>query len=473
MSFLVWMLNESVLHSSQPPADPSPVILNVNWASSSSIRYIGKDSDSWVMTWADDDELYIAYGDGFGFAPKLNYKVSMGYGKVSGSPTNFTGTNISSPDEQFGDSKTGKKPASMLMVDGVLYLWVRNADNNGKECQIAWSTDDGANWSWSDWTFSEFGYCVFINYGKNYANARDNYVYMVSHDHPHAYIYADDFILTRVPKDKIRDRNAYEFFVSRNGDGSANWSSNINNRGVLFTHSGNARRSSITYNAGIGRYLWWQNLAPPNSEVDIRTEGGFAIFDAPEPWGPWTTAYYTEQWDVGPGEIGAFPSKWMSGDGKTIYLVSSTDDAFAVRRADLTIASGQPTATPTSAPTNTPQNTPTHTATPIHTATHTGTPAPLPTATASSTQTAVATNTPTALASATSTGTPLPSVTPVSATTPSVTPSPLATATAPTVSPTATEFATPAATATAVQTPTPKAVEQELPYVQYLPFVLK
>ena len=92
------------LLSSQPPADPSPVILDMAWASPSTIRYIGEDSDSWVMTWADDNELYIAYGDGYGFAPKLDYKVSMGWAKVSGSASNFSGTNIPSPDEQFGFS---------------------------------------------------------------------------------------------------------------------------------------------------------------------------------------------------------------------------------------------------------------------------------------------------------------------------------------------------------------------------------
>ncbi|MEZ4709489.1 MAG: DUF4185 domain-containing protein [Caldilineaceae bacterium] len=433
---VAFVLNSAPARSGQPPADPSPVILDVQWAEPSTIRYIGPDSDSWVLTWADDDELYIAYGDGWGFAPKLDAKVSMGFGKVSGSPANFTGTNIRSPDEQYGDSKTGKKPASLLALDGVLYLWVRNADNNGKECQLAWSTNGGANWTWADWTFAEFGYCAFINFGQNYANARDNYVYFVSHNYFNAYIYRDDFILTRVPKDRIRQRSAYEFFVSRNSDGSANWSADINARGVVFSHPGNARRSSITYDAGIGRYLWWQNLAPPDDTIDIRLEGGFAIFDAPEPWGPWTTAFYTEQWDVGPGEIGAFPAKWMSADGRTIYLVSSTNDAFAVRRADLTIAAGQPTATPTSPPTHTPTATPSPTFTPL------ATPTAAP----------VATVTPTAQPSLTPTATP--------SHTPTIGLMPSATATSPLASPTPVHTATPLG-------------QPQFPHAQYLPFVLR
>lgn len=61
------------------------------------------------------------------------------------------------------------------------------------------------------------------------------------------------------------------------------------------------------------------------------------MYDAAEPWGPWTTAFFTEKWDVGPGETASFPTKWMSADGKTLHLVFSGDDHFAVRRTSLTV----------------------------------------------------------------------------------------------------------------------------------------
>ena len=37
-------------------------------------------------------------------------------------------------------------------------------------------------------------------------------------------------------------------------------------------------------------------------------------------------------WDVGPGDQAFFPTKWMSKDGRTCYLVFSGDDTFAVRK---------------------------------------------------------------------------------------------------------------------------------------------
>ena len=67
-------------------------------------------------------------------------------------------------------------------------------------------------------------------------------------------------------------------------------------------------------------------------------KAGFGVFDAPEPWGPWTTVTYVPAWDVNPGETRSFPTKWMSADGKTLYLVFSGGDCLAVREATLRVA---------------------------------------------------------------------------------------------------------------------------------------
>jgi hypothetical protein len=225
----------------------------------------------------------------------------------------------------------------------VVPMWVRNADNNGKQAQLAWSDDYARTWIWSSWKFTTFGYVTFLNFGKNYAGARDNYVYAYSHDNPSAYTAADRFILMRVPKDQITSRSAYEFFQGLDANRNPMWTQDITQRGAVFTHAGRCRRSGITYNAGLGRYLWWQQNSTGTS-ADTRFNGGFGIYDAPHPWGPWTTVYYTADWDVGPGETGSFPTKWMSPDGKVLYLVFSGDDSFAVRKATLTVTASDMTA---------------------------------------------------------------------------------------------------------------------------------
>ena len=97
----------------------------------------------------------------------------------------------------------------------------------------------------------------------------------------------------------------------------------------------------MTYNAPLRRYLWWQQIPAPKGSPDrgdTRFEGGFGVYDAPEPWGRWSTAFYTEKWDVGPGEHGDFPAKWMSKDGREIYLAFSGEDSFNVRKATVVLA---------------------------------------------------------------------------------------------------------------------------------------
>ncbi|MEX2558635.1 MAG: serine hydrolase, partial [Pirellulales bacterium] len=316
------------------PHPPSRVIARIDWEDKATIVRQAKGSDNWPLTWADDDHLYTAYGDGNGFEPHIREKLSLGFARVEGGPANFTGINIRSATlEQKGDGQSGKKASGLVMVDGVLYLWARNAGN----AQLAWSDDRGQSWTWGDWKFTTgFGCPTFLNFGTNYASARDAFVYVYSHDHDSAYEPADRMVLARAPKGQLKERGAYEFLKGLDGQGEPIWTKDIAERGAVFTHKGRCYRSGISYNASLQRYLWAQIIPDVHGQkADTRFEGGFGIYDAPEPWGPWTTVFYSEAWDVGPGETSSFPTKWMSADGKTLYLVFSGDDAFSVRKAVL------------------------------------------------------------------------------------------------------------------------------------------
>jgi hypothetical protein len=294
---------------------------------------MARGSDNWPLTWAGDDFLYTAYGDGNGFEPFVPRKLSLGFARIDGPPENFHGFNIrSATGEQKGDGAVGKKASGILSLQGVLYLWARNAGNS----QLAWSTDRARTWTWCDWRFHHsFGSPTFLNFGKEYAGARDEYVYIYSQDGDSAYEAADAMVLARVPKNHIKDRSAYEFFGGSDGRGEPSWTADLALRRAVFVNWRGCGRSMISYNPGLSRYLWCQTMPG-----DSRFRGGFGIYEAPEPWGPWTTAYFTEQWDVGPGETCSLPSKWMSADGKVVHLVFSGDDSLSVRRATLTVAEG-------------------------------------------------------------------------------------------------------------------------------------
>ncbi len=332
---MVWTAAAAFSQDPVPPYPPSPAVESIEWASIDSIVRLARDGDNWPVTWADDDALYTTWGDGTGFAPKVEKKLSCGFARVTGTPPKIAGENIRSQAEQLGQGREGKKGWGMLSVGGRLYLALGHADQRGGQSQLAWSDDHAKSWTLADWKFREFGLVGYVNFGRDYAGARDDFVYAYSHDGPQADTPADRFVLMRVPKDKLHERAAWEFFARLDRD-EPQWTSEVSRRGAVFTHQDACLRSAIVYCAPLKRYLWWQQLPQPKGAADrgdTRFSGGFGIYDAPEPWGPWTTAYFTPKWDVGPGEHADFPAKWMSDDGHTLYLVFSGDDAFSVREA--------------------------------------------------------------------------------------------------------------------------------------------
>lgn len=153
-------------------------------------------------------------------------------------------------------------------------------------------------------------------------------MYVYSFDADSAYKPSDRMVLTRVPVGRIADRKAYEFFVSLSAGGKGVWSKDIRRRGAVFEHESRCYRSGITFNAPLKRYLW----------VQVVGDGGLGIYDAAEPWGPWTTVFFTEAWDVAPGESASLPAKWISPDGRTVHLVFSGQDSFSVRKATLVVS---------------------------------------------------------------------------------------------------------------------------------------
>jgi len=318
---------------SQAPYPPSPVVAELRWAPAGEIIRLAKGSDNWPITWGDDDRLYTAYGDGWGFEPRVPRKLSLGLAVVEGLPPQIQGFNIrSETGEQYGEGAQGKKASGMLMIDGVLYMLVRNAGN----AQLAFSRDHGRTWEWANWKFTvSFGCPTFLNFGPDYAGTRDDYVYIYSPDSDSAYTPADRMVLARVPKGSILNQEAYEYFVGMDSDGQPQWTREIENRGAVFIHPGRCGRSGISYNSGLKRYISYQVYPESDHPNGPRFSGGCGVYDAPEPWGPWTTVFHTDRWDVGPGESGCFPPKWMSPDGSEMWLVFSGEDCFSVRQAKL------------------------------------------------------------------------------------------------------------------------------------------
>jgi CubicO group peptidase (beta-lactamase class C family) len=318
---------------SKAPYPKSAVIRGISFAPESTILRKAIESDNWPITWGDDDAQYTAYGDGAGFEPYVDHKLSMGFAKVTGTPSVFHGTNIrSDTGERLGDGAKGAKASGMLMVGGVLYMWVRNVANS----QLVWSEDHARTWHWGFHFSTSFGSPAFLNAGRNYSEARDDFVYVYSQDGASAYDPDDAVVLARVPKGRIRDASAYEFLEQLDSSGRARWTRDVKRRGAVFRFPGHCQRVDAVYNPLLKRYL----LA-----VAYNSKAGWGIYDAPEPWGPWTTAFHTDYWGIEGTHGYRLPAKWIGPEPNTMTLVFSgiklpdiSYDAFCVRKMILDLA---------------------------------------------------------------------------------------------------------------------------------------
>ncbi|MHC4064873.1 MAG: DUF4185 domain-containing protein, partial [Planctomycetota bacterium] len=310
------------------PYSPSPVIASVSFDFATHDRR-APGSDNWPVTWSDNDHQYTAWGDGGGFGgTNSDGRVSLGIARIEGSATSHTGYNVWGGKNPENQATFGGKSYGILSVDGVLYMWVSpgSGPTGYQEARLYRSTNHGAFWTKANWAFVKAEGLInptFLQFGRDYADARDGYVYSYANHLKDGTDLAiqqpGEIALMRVPKNQVMDRNAYEFFAGTDAGGNPIWTSDLAERRPVFEDAkGVGWNTSASYNAGIGRYL----LITEHAESFA---GNIGIFDAPEPWGPWSTALYAESFGapaIDPNTFfWNFSNKWLSTDGKSFTLV--------------------------------------------------------------------------------------------------------------------------------------------------------
>ncbi len=328
------------------PYPPSPLIAGVALDFTTHQRH-APGSDNWPTTWADDGHLYSAWGDGGGFGgTNTASRVLLGVARIAGDPPAYTGTNVWGGAAPGKPATFGGKSYGMLSVGGILHMWVAPQPNpHLADCRIAWSTDHGATWQLAGWAFSfADGLTIptFLNFGRDYAGARDDHVYSyyirpawgpgranVSPAHTFDVHRPGQVYLSRVRKDAILDRARYEFFTGLSAAGSPSWSADLTAKRPVFEDpAGVGWNLAVSQVPGLRRYLL-------TTEHSVTHAARFGLFVAPEPWGPWTTVAYEEAFGDGHVEPTTFywnfPTKWLSADGTRFTMVftgSRTNDSW-------------------------------------------------------------------------------------------------------------------------------------------------
>jgi len=347
LSLLVTPACTHLLASPQPPYPPSALIGGIQWDFTSH-RRLAPGSDLWPVTWGVDGDIYTSWGDGGGFGGTNNRgRVSLGFARLEGSPENFRGFNLWGGYQAAHRAAFRGKCAGMIAVRGVLYAWINTQNGHPPDVRLAWSADRGATWRLSDWAFPSSGSffpATFLNVGRDNDRSPDDFVYSYGARWIHTQGPEDSLYLTRVRQSRITDRSAYEFFAGLYEGQRPRWDRDVAKRVPVFRDPngvGNTGLAQAIYHPLLKRYLLTVGHRPPMVLALTNAVQRLGVFDAPHPWGPWTTVAYYEDWgDFGDGEaLGyGFPLKWIEPDGKTMWMVFSSTgelDAFNLIRLRL------------------------------------------------------------------------------------------------------------------------------------------
>lgn len=298
-------------------------------------------SDIWPITWADDDHQYAAFGDGGGFGGSNQQgRVSMGVARISGADNDYVGENVWGGVNAENPAQFTGKGTGILCVSGVLYMWVAGSDSKVvSDVRLAVSSDHSKTWDLVDWhwTMAEgLSAGVFVNCGRNYADAPDDFIYACftrvdpPPEQPRGWIHERPGLmdLARCPPGRLRLKDSWEWFAGIDSQGQPLWTRNLKDRWPAFEDPNGIKVVSLGYQSALDRYFL---VYTPRD-----TGGHFALFESRHPWGPWSEVAYLKEVALfqppAPNSrvsLYHFAPKWWSADGTEFTLVFNVgDDAW-------------------------------------------------------------------------------------------------------------------------------------------------
>ena len=309
------------------------------------------NGDLWPSC-SSGDLLYTAWGDGFGFSTDRSGKrPDIGVASLAGTPwegASLHGVNLVHDSARaqsiFRIWTRGtyyQKPTGMLCRGDRLYVAVQDLNyetyDDVPAATIAVSTDRGLTWrepSSPMFSGAVFTTIMFLDPGID-ARA-DSHVYAYGLDHnwraTNHVLDPQGLYLARIAAERdVQDRASWEFFAGLDAAGNPTWSGRIGEKKAVLIDCTRRHVSEgskgyavisqggVVYDAPLHRYIYssW-------------TEYTFELYEAPEPWGPWRR-FLSKDFGLPPwtaqkhGGYGTtIPSRYISKDGKTMWLQSNT-----------------------------------------------------------------------------------------------------------------------------------------------------
>jgi hypothetical protein len=334
----------------------------------------------WCMTWAADDRQFVVLSDGVDLPIPPTHAFHSCICTITGDPPDPTVEHVPGYPQMVMRLRESDFASfwgdSCLAVDGRVYQILGTAnhpylledgtfwpDFYTAHCKLIYSPDNGVTWHnqdgstpvvWENWDdlsaenmlfFDEqpegaFASLTFLQMGKDYQANQDGYVYVYSHNGGEDGT-ANELDLIRMPKERVLERESYEFFSGIGPDGNATWTSDISGRAPahVFPRGWVSDRmpgaipagwwTSAVYNEPLGLYMLAASgtgRGPKGGWFGKPSYLGFWV--APTPWGPFTQIHEETAWlPEGQAASRSFwpqiSPKWISADGTSFWLAWS------------------------------------------------------------------------------------------------------------------------------------------------------
>jgi hypothetical protein len=330
------------------------------------------EGDSWPTTWLQDSTQLSAAGDRGDFKSPMSMFQVNGV-PVSGTPQGGDAFTMQQLGGEFPVNVTQfcvkpsntVKPTSLLSVGGEVY-WGITCMNYGDEqsfkrqhniyAWIAKATDPhGHGWNFTatpaQFFTGKLSAPMFIQYGQDYQDAVDGYVYA---HFPYAndqytkgiaqsfWNNNDGVLLGRVPKGDILYRERWEFWAGAGAGNNGTWTPDDGAAVSVMAWPQMIGMNQVNFHRPSGRYIvanygfvdmdglprpWHQKPAVYRHRTQL------TLFEAPQPWGPFFMFHRDDDWLSPDGAAGSycptFPPKWMG--TTSAWMVSASCCALSTK----------------------------------------------------------------------------------------------------------------------------------------------
>ncbi len=280
---------------------------------------------------------------------------NIAFNRFSGShPVKLTGITVNAMSEYGRETEKGPdgcswKSSGCSYIDGAFY-WVVARHKYGEEsgdsfrrqtaanASIIRSTDLGRTWTRSAKQNMEqplfpgrrFATPYFIQYGLREVSedGADRFVYAVSNNG--FWDNGDEMILGRVSRKKLAALQSSDWEYYSGGDGSRGfaWAKNVDEAKPVIHAPGKLGMTGAVYVPFRRRYLMvtWYYPAGGGKMKGAFSETMWNFYEAPRPWGPWTSIGSSKRFTPGGFYCPEICPKFLTADRAYIWTAGNWND---------------------------------------------------------------------------------------------------------------------------------------------------